>query len=41
MYHVWGTRKVHAGFWWENLRARDYSEDLGVNGKITLKQDFK
>jgi hypothetical protein len=25
---------VHIGFWWENLRERNYLEDLGVEGKM-------
>jgi hypothetical protein len=23
--------------WFENLKGRDYSEDLGIDGKITLE----
>jgi hypothetical protein len=34
MLHVWGRREVYTGFWWENLRERDHSEDPGVDGKI-------
>jgi len=26
--------KVHTRFWWENLRERNYLEDLGVEGKM-------
>jgi hypothetical protein len=26
--------KVRIGFWWENLRERNYLEDLGVEGKM-------
>jgi hypothetical protein len=26
--------KVHIGFWWENLRERNYLEDLGVEEKM-------
>jgi hypothetical protein len=28
---------MHAKFWSENLKGRDYSEDLGVDGKIILE----
>jgi len=28
---------MHAVFWVENLKGRDDSEDLGVDGKIILK----
>ena len=36
MWHVWETGKVHAGFWWGNLRERHHLEDLGVDGRIIL-----
>jgi hypothetical protein len=29
--------EVGTGFWWENLRGRDYLEDLGADGMIILK----
>jgi hypothetical protein len=31
------TGKMHAAFWWEDLRGRDHFEDLGVDGRIILK----
>jgi hypothetical protein len=37
MRHVGDTREMPTGFWRRNLKERDYSEDLGVEGKITLK----
>jgi hypothetical protein len=27
-----GDREVHTGFWWGNLREREYLEDLEVDG---------
>jgi hypothetical protein len=30
-------RGMHVGFWWESQKNRDYSEDLGVCGRIILK----
>jgi len=34
MQRAWERRKVHPKFWSENLKERDYSEDLGVNGTV-------
>jgi hypothetical protein len=34
---VWGREEVDKGFWWGDLMAGDYLEDLGVNGRILLK----
>ena len=31
----WGG--VHRELWWGNLSAREYFEDLGVDGRIILK----
>jgi hypothetical protein len=31
---------VHAGFWWGNLRERDYLENQGADGRI-LKLIFR
>jgi hypothetical protein len=32
---------VNIGFWWGNLRGRDYFEDLALDGRINLKWIFK
>jgi len=29
------------GFWWENLRERDYLEDPGVDRRIILRWIFR
>jgi hypothetical protein len=34
MQHAW---EMHTRFWFENLKGRDHSEDLGVDGRITLE----
>ena len=32
---------MHTGFWWGDLRERDYLGILGVDGRIILKNIFK
>jgi hypothetical protein len=32
-----GRGKIHAGFWWGDLREGDHLKDLVVNGRIILK----
>jgi hypothetical protein len=34
-------RRMHAGFWWVNLREMDYLEDIGVDRRIIFKWLFK
>jgi len=41
MWHIWGTGDVHTGFWWGNLRERNYLYDLHIDGMIILKRIFK
>jgi hypothetical protein len=36
-----GEKKVHAGFWWGNLRKEKHLEDLGVDGRIIFKWIFR
>jgi hypothetical protein len=33
--------ELHTGFWWGNLRERDYLENPGVNGRIILNRIFR
>jgi hypothetical protein len=35
MWHVCGRGEVHTGFWWGNLREREYFKDLSVDGRIS------
>jgi hypothetical protein len=30
---------LHRELWWRNLRAREYFEDVGVDGRIILNED--
>jgi hypothetical protein len=32
---------VHTEFWRGNLRERDHSEDLGLDGRIIIKWTFR
>jgi len=32
----WG-REMHAEFWYQNLKKKNYLEDLGVDGTVILK----
>jgi hypothetical protein len=41
MWHIWGKREVHTGFWWVDLREGDHLGDPGVDGRIRLKWIFK
>jgi hypothetical protein len=41
MWHVWGIGEVYTEFWWGEIVERNDLEDLGVNGRITLKWIFK
>jgi len=34
-------REVHTGLWWGDLMERDPLGDLGVDGNIILKRNFK
>ena len=36
-----GRDELYTVFWWENLSERYHLEDLGVDGMIVLKWDFK
>ena len=36
-----GRGHLPTGVWWGNLREREHSEDLIVNGRIILKCNFK
>jgi hypothetical protein len=35
--HVACTGEVHTGFWCGDLRERDHTEDLGIDGRIIFK----
>jgi hypothetical protein len=37
MWHAWEIIEMHIIFWFENLKRRDYLEDLGIDGKIILE----
>ena len=41
MWHVWGTEKVHTGFWWENLKEGFVLENIGIGECMILKRMLK
>jgi hypothetical protein len=41
MWHVWGRREVHTGFWWGDPREGDHLGDPGIDGRIILRQIFR
>jgi hypothetical protein len=41
MWHLWGRREVHTGFWWGDPREGDHLGDPGVDGRIILRWIFK
>jgi hypothetical protein len=36
VWHV-GGEEMYTGFWWGNMKERDYFEDLDADGRIILK----
>jgi hypothetical protein len=38
MWHEWGRRGMHIGYWWESQKERDYYEDYVDNIKIDLRE---
>jgi hypothetical protein len=32
------NKTVHKKFWWDNLQETSHKEDLGLDGRIILKQ---
>jgi hypothetical protein len=37
MYHEWGRRGIHIGYWWEIQKERDHKEDQDVGEWTILK----
>jgi hypothetical protein len=37
MWHTWGRGEVFTGFWLGDPKVTDHWEDLGVDGRITLR----
>ena len=41
MWHAWGKKEMHAGFWWGNLTERDHLEYPREDGTIIIKRIFR
>jgi len=41
MCHLWETGDRNTQFLWGDLRGRNYSENLGIDGRIKAKLIFK
>jgi hypothetical protein len=40
-YSTIGTREVHTGFWWGDLREGDHLGDPGVRWEDNIKMDLQ
>jgi len=40
MLYEWERREIHTKFLSENLKRKDHSEDLGVDGKIISERNL-
>jgi len=38
---MYGRREAYIGFWWGNLRERDYLVEPGEDGRIILRWIFR
>jgi len=41
MWQEWGREEAHTAFWRGNVKGKDHLEDMGVDGRITLKLIFE
>jgi hypothetical protein len=41
MWRIWGRGEVCTGFWWGNLRERDYWGDPDIDERIILRWIFR
>jgi hypothetical protein len=37
MWHVWGRREMHTGFWWCNLKEWGHLKDIIIAGEKILQ----
>jgi hypothetical protein len=37
VWHAWVTWEIHTDFWYANLKGRDHSEDVDLEGRIILE----
>jgi len=41
MWHIWGIREKHTGYWSRNLKERYCLEEIAIEGRIILKWALK
>jgi hypothetical protein len=34
---IWGRGKMYTGFWWGNVKEREFLEDPSIDGKVILR----
>jgi hypothetical protein len=38
VWHVWGAKQIHAGFWWADVEERNDLEYLRIYGMVLINR---